>query len=382
MTTKILVVTHRSFPTIGGLESHVYRVCKRLSESGDNYDILNLSFSPEGHRSETINKHFRIHQLRSLFFFSNSYPIPGPLSFLKVFYIARKFRPDIIHTHNRYMFSTWIALLIGFLTGTPTIHTEHASSANVFQSKTMTCISTILDKTIIRLLLSRCSVVTAVSQSAATFMKKEAYKGKILLTHNFLDTQDIESILKRKKDRDQKNNGRPKALFAGRLVYTKGYTKLLEFLSSRDNSLPVDFVVAGGGPGEKAIQNCVSKCDNLSYVGPLTHEDLIILMDSCDISINLSTLEGLSTVIMEAMYLNKVIICTHITPNIELLEKYPKAIFIPEKFTSKDLASALSKATGIMAEDNKIRDLSSIPLLDETLQEYKRAYSVVISGSI
>ena len=81
--------------------------------------------------------------------------------------------------------------------------------------------------------------------------------------------------------------------------------------------------MVGEGPGKKDVIRFLDKYPTrLKYIGVLKHKKLLKLLSKSDIFVNLSSLEGLSTTIMEAMYLGMFIIASDIAPNREILKEY------------------------------------------------------------
>lgn len=375
---KILVITHRSYPVIGGIESHVYKYCKFISShkfpQNVDLDITNLSYSSESDKVTVVNKNFRLITYKTNFIISKSYPILSPIALFKTLKYILKYKPDVIHTHNRYMISTWVGIIIAKIMRIKVIHTEHASNWNCFSNKGLTLLSKFLDLTLIRFLLMSCNKITAVSLASKNFLNnKLSLKKDIEIISNFIDTDEIDKILTSETKIDISQDAR-NVLFAGRLVETKGYKDFIKFIKELNVETNLRFIVVGDGPGEKEIVD-ISKNPNIIYLGALSYKDMILTMNQCSIILNLSSLEGYSTTLLEAMYLKKKIVSTNIDANKEVLRGYPLRYFVDVHPTLKNLETALihaSKDTRDCGDFSK----SLVKVLPNIALKYSWSYSI------
>ncbi len=367
---KVLVITNRYYQRAGGIERHVHAVNTSLSQAGCN--ILHVCFDPNIEKEEKINANYTIKVFKTLFIFSGLYPIITVRAAMKMRKVMLDFKPDIIHTHNRYMLSTIVSQVLALFRNIPVVHTEHASSANTFSNPILNIISQILDKTIIAFLLHKCQIVTAVSDSAAHYLARNFKLRNPLVIKNFIDTDEIDAIIK-SLPQNKKQGPKTRCIYIGRLVETKGYQQLVKFLDKNEKDITdFTFAIIGGGPGEKLVKTAADVHKNVTYLGELSHEETIKQFYQSDIYLNLSSLEGLSTTIMEAMYLRKVIVATHIAPNIELLGNYPLAVIIKEN--PAELLEVLVRAQETVNSSAAL--LSKVPTLEEATEGYLKAYSV------
>lgn len=356
---KILVVSHRTFPTLGGLEKHIFAVSKEITER-NSIKILNLGFSSKETDINKINTNFSIKAIKSLFILNKSYPIPF-LSGIKYFLEIYKFKPDIIHAHGRYFISTIIAFCFAKLFKKPFILTEHIEGPIYFSNiKVSRAFNYIFDKFILTLKKSN-TLFSVVSKAAKEFYKNN-YNIEAYYTPNFIIPSEIEeSRLVNYKFPESYKKFENNILFSGRLVESKGYKDLEKYVESNKNTM---FIVVGEGEGESYINRLCNKYLNLRYIKSLVNLKFLNLMSQVDGILMLSKQEGLSTTVMEAMALGKLIITNNLKSNIELVSKYKKTIIL-DKIYIEDKLSIFKN----------IKQASYMPnTLDKSASGYLRLY--------
>lgn len=74
--------------------------------------------------------------------------------------------------------------------------------------------------------------------------------------------------------------GRPRAVYAGMLVFDRFLKETCEVMMSRDD---IEWHVAGYGALRPYVEECAAGSDNIFYYGPLPYDDILALEKSCDI---------------------------------------------------------------------------------------------------
>jgi len=382
---KILVVTNRSFQQVGGIEKHVFDVSRALTEKSNRLNIRQICFANKTTENIAVNDNYHAHHIKTWFLFDHQYPVLSISAFIQLYWEIKTFKPDVIHTHNRYMLSSISAQLLAVFFKIPLIHTEHASGINVFSNKLLQFLSNTLDNTIVAWLLKKCQVITAVSESSSQFLENRFGLQNIVVTKNFINTREIDTIVHNLTAQKQRKTNMS-CIFVGRLVDSKGYKSLLHLLEINSKLLKrFTFTIVGGGNGRKLVKKAANKLLNLRYLGELPRKKTIQQLFNADIYINMSTLEGLSTTIMEAMYLNKTILATPISPNIELLSTYSNGFLFNEIAVSRsNFVSALicAKTTSARETSASRAERKKLQLQQSrTVRKYRRAYSIAAGGS-
>ncbi|MBI3558534.1 MAG: glycosyltransferase family 4 protein [Deltaproteobacteria bacterium] len=93
------------------------------------------------------------------------------------------------------------------------------------------------------------------------------------------------------------------AIYAGRLSQEKGIQELLVTVGLMPE---VKFVIAGDGPERPAVEAAAAKLANLDFVGPVTHERVLELIDDSRVAVLPSICnETLSTFALESFFQGK-----------------------------------------------------------------------------
>lgn len=354
---KILIASHRTYPTLGGLEKHIHTISKSISELHEkNIEILNLGFSNKKDFVESINANYRVKSIKSLFILSGSYPLPL-LSGFKYFIDILKFKPDIIHAHGRYFVSTIIVFTYSLLFRKPFILTEHIEGPIYFSNKTIQGFVNFIFDIFIKILKKFNTQFSVVSMTAKEYYM-ENYNIDAEFIPNFINPIEIENA-KSEKDpipevSDKYENH---ILYSGRLVESKGYKDLEKYVI---NNQKTQFIVVGEGEGESLIKRLCEKHNNIVYIKSLESLKFLKLISSVDGILMLSKQEGLSTTIMEAMALGKIVITNRLKSNLELLSKYQKKIILD--------------SPNFEDEINSIREIKQDPYLPYTLKDSAMKY--------
>jgi glycosyltransferase involved in cell wall biosynthesis len=115
---RILFVTPRYLPTVGGVQNHVYQVSRRLARAG--IDVTVLTTNP-GNRlpAEEIMEEVRIRRVPA-------WPVNGDFYFApQVYPIIRNGSWDIIHVQSYHTFVAPLAMWAAWRSGKPFVTTFH-----------------------------------------------------------------------------------------------------------------------------------------------------------------------------------------------------------------------------------------------------------------
>jgi len=320
-----LILTHRAYPSTGGIEFTVHHTLDYLAQNDLNLEILNLAFTDTKSTTERVGTTNQIVRIHSFSLFGGYYPLPFPWEWWRLWRKVNQFKPDLINTHNRYVDTTWFGQLYAWFNCIPLVHTEHASAGNRFASWYLTALAAVLDSTLVWLLLRTVTRMVAVSESAKSFLTNRFGIKQVTVIKDFISPLAIEKAIHTPLPWPElARDARLKVVFAYRLVESKGYQFFLDLVKNNTNEQLL-FIMAGDGPGKGAVEALVAQNrPDFRYLGKLSHEENLHLLKLADVVCNFSELEGLSTTIMEAMYFNKYVVASDIEPNREVLQNYIK----------------------------------------------------------
>ena len=99
-------------------------------------------------------------------------------------------------------------------------------------------------------------------------------------------------------------------LYVGKLIEVKGVQTLIEAMATVRNTCNAQLLIAGGGDLKPVLERqaqALGLADDISFLGPVAHEDLIDLYGLCDVVVVPSIVtarqetEGMPVVILEAL---------------------------------------------------------------------------------
>jgi UDP-glucose 4-epimerase len=240
----------------------------------------------------------------------------------------KKWNPDIIHTHTRFFFSSWIGGICAMLWEKSWVHIEHGSGSVVSGSSMIRFFSRLVDRSIGNWVMHTAHQVVTVSEACEHFVRDVFGVKKARTIYRGISQIEI-------KPREVTS---PVCIgFVGRLVDLKGVDFLLswyaKFLQTTKTSTILRIV--WNGPERKRLEKLSEK---LSIVGSVEflwerdHDEVMkVLMPSWDIFINPSLQEWLPTTVMEAISLGLSIIATDVWGTRELINFSQDIRLIPPR---------------------------------------------------
>jgi glycosyltransferase involved in cell wall biosynthesis len=175
----------------------------------------------------------------------------------------------------------------------------------------------------------------------------------------------------------------PQVVFVGRLSYEKGLDTLLEAAEKAGN---LNFLIVGWGPYGLRLRARSSKRHNIRFVGEVSHHNALRYIAGSDVLVLPSYMEGLSTVILEAMALKVPVVATRVGGNTELVEDGVTGLLVSPK-NPDELADALERIVSdkILAarlSDEAFRRVVAEYSWGRVYREYLRIYGLEGGGSL
>ncbi len=208
---------------------------------------------------------------------------------------------DVIHAHN---LPSAFPMLAGEAEGKVlTMHGIYAESMGLLHGGVVGGVSAALESLVSR----RVDAVTCVSRSATEYYRRLG--APALYIPNAIDFDDLPSQSIRLYD--------PQVIFAGRLSREKGVDVLLKAFASVDAHL----LIIGSGPLEGLVRRYAARHPNIHYLGYLPRrEDVLKYIKGSDLLVLPSRVEGLPTVLLEAMALRVPIVASRIPGVLEVVD--------------------------------------------------------------
>ncbi len=223
--------------------------------------------------------------------------IPFPLFSVSLIWRAwRQVRTaDVVHIHDVFYLSSWVAGVFAILLRKPMLVTQHVALVE-HSSRFVMLVQRLVYGTFGRWLFSGARKVVVYNQNVQAFLRSMSVpQGRILFLANGIDTAEFRPATQEERAAIRQRYGLPQArllvLFVGRLVEKKGYHILFE---ARDSAY--DLVFVGPGPIPKD-----GRVETVHWMGPLDQSQTAELFRACDLFAFPAIGEIFTLVMQEAM---------------------------------------------------------------------------------
>jgi len=300
---RIVQVTPRFPPAIGGLENHVYNISVELVKRGHEVVVI-TSNDAEG--VDTVNEEFMngIEVYR--------YPLFLPRVFREVWLmpsmvkIFRILQADIIHAHGYRCLSSCSARILSERKGVPFILTPHGifPKRNWFNG----LIKSIYDCSLGNTLLKSSDKIIALTESnKSLLLNLGVSESKTVIIENGVDITKYKELPKFKMTKKKNGFFGPVLLYVGRIAWHKSLEKVIEALPSITKEFPsAKFLMVGPdcANGSTNLLRLAKKLrveDSVVMTGRVSESQLHFYYSIADVFILPSLYEGLSLSMLEAM---------------------------------------------------------------------------------
>ncbi len=235
---RILQVTARYPPYIGGVESHVYQVSRRLAHKGLQVGVLTTD--PQGNLAPyEVQDGVKIQRVRA-------WPAHGDYYFAPAIYRSiLRGNWDLLHIQSYHTFVPPIAMLASRQARIPYVVTFHGGGHS---SKLRGSVRT-LQRKMLRPLLNDAARLITVAEFETPFYSRELHipLERFCLIPNGADLPD-------RPRPASKIQGMPLIVSVGRLERYKGHQRLIEAMPALVQAVPnVHLWIAGSGPYESTL---------------------------------------------------------------------------------------------------------------------------------
>lgn len=308
---KLLIFSGYFPPHLGGLESHVDELARRLSKEGFKITIFAPNI-PKANEYERINQNLEIIRYPA-FEVINNFPMPKfwRKEFRKQLKGFRKERFDIVMSRTRFFFSSFIACRFALKNKIRFVHAEHGSEYVKLKNPLFSFIAWLYDKTLGAYVIRNADLCIAISKSSERFLRRFRKIGKIPMITRGVEFEYIDNI-KRDEKIIKRYQDKIRLGFIGRIIEWKGLQNALEGFEKMDNALKKKcvFIVVGDGPDYDKIKKKYES-ENVIFLGKKKRDEALSIMKTFDIYVH-STISGgaLSNSLLEAMTVGSAIVAT------------------------------------------------------------------------
>jgi len=274
----------------------VWQQAHSMAENGYHVVVLTSRYRQSGSEEDADSRIEVIrlpcwHVLESLF--SIVFPLFSPRLVYELWRQVK--RADVVHIHDVFYMSSWVAGVLAVLAGRPILLTQHVAMVE-HPSRLVMFVQRLVYGTIGRWIFFKARSIVVYNKNVHAFLRSRGVpETRILLMANGIDTSEFCPATPDERIEIRKRFGLPQdrrlVLFVGRLVEKKGYQILLE---ARDAAYDLVFAGPGSIPRHGRTQG-------VHWVGPLDQAETRELYRACDLFAFPAVGEIFTLVMQEAM---------------------------------------------------------------------------------
>jgi len=334
---RVLITTPFYPPDFGGISTHVSKLVNLLSKKFDIKVVTNSL----GKMCSTTSNVVRIPSINLPSFpFQTLTSFRIPLTPSVLIRVIDEFCPDIIHAHGHHYPLTLLSVLIAKSKGIPCILTLHGMYA---LTNKPTILEELFNRTVLKFItnIAKCTIV--LTRTMLSFVKKFNAHANCLIIPNGIDLHIYRDNIHKKFEYRKKyslDDDKIIVLYRGRFVEVKGFRELIYAIKAlnmnKNIRSKVLFLLVGDGPLKDFAVKELSQYTNCRIISWAPAELIHELYIASDIFIIPSKYaEAFSIVTLEAMASSLYIISSKNGSLPEILDKYPRKIYLKEVTVSE-----------------------------------------------
>jgi glycosyltransferase involved in cell wall biosynthesis len=357
---RVLEVTQRFPPAVGGVEQHVNHVATRLVRAGVDVEVLTtdlLRDSPFARMSSPPpSASFPVTRVRAWKMFDAPHGLGIVAPAMLPAILASP--ADIIHAHSYGQFPTFAGSLASALDHSILIVTPHSDAGRPTWSKRL------FDRIVPRLTLKAATRVIAVSEhESACLARMGVARDRIRVIPNGVDVGEFT------KAGTRGNRDGVVGLFVGRLdPDQKGLDVLIRAMTKlpRNPLLRLRLVGEDWGGAEllRQLAHRLGVADRVTLVGKLSRVQLVSEFVEADFVVLPSRFEPFGIVLLEAMAAGLPVIASRVGGIPEIVAEGRTGLLV-----EPDNADALARSLQLLSQDESLR-LSMGRAAREHVKEY------------
>jgi glycosyltransferase involved in cell wall biosynthesis len=308
---NVLIVSHYFPPHVGGVENIAYNQAKHLAHGGDRVAVLTSAVgsapqtpapqtpAPQAPAPQTPAQPagWSVTRIRAWNFLEHRlgvpFPIFSPALVWRSFLLVRD--ADVVHAHEALYMPTWIVALWCRLLRRPLLLHQHVHMVT-HRWHVVELVQGLVFRTLGRLVLGVAARVVVLNATVLAFIRGLGVPTeKISVVLNGVDEEIFSPVADGEKENLRRRLGLPVkrelALFVGRFVPKKGFTRLLQ---AAGGSHTVVFV-GGRAPAQ------FSTDQRFVFLGTVDRDHMADIYRACDVFVLPSEGEGFPLSVQEAM---------------------------------------------------------------------------------
>jgi N-acetyl-alpha-D-glucosaminyl L-malate synthase BshA len=348
---KIAIIVPAFPPTVlGGTEIATDNIAKHLGKNGHEVHVITqVNVEP---LKESKEEKIYIHSIDFI-----KVPLLGIIVFwIKVLFVLKKIKPDIIHAQNLDMGIGGI--LAKFFLKKP--YVVYGRGSDVYSSWNF-------KKIISKIIIKNAGAVIALTEN----MKKEMtkiYNRDITVIPNGLEIQKFKKSSKENIRRQMNITNDDKiVLFVGRLNSIKGVEYLIESMEYiKQKDVKTKLIIVGEGIERRRLELLVNKLfltKNVLFAGRIPYEDIPKYLTLSDMIVLPSLEEGFPNILLEAMASGLPIVATNVGGIPEIIKNGENGFLVAPKNPG-----AIAEKVLYLFENNELRRR----IIENNKEEVKR----------
>ena len=336
-------------PHVWGVEAFAKERSSAFSEQ-KKWKLINVVFSPGQPENLTSYEQdgYTVIKLPAFELISN-FPVPkirSPTFWSQIQKIKAE-KADIIQTHTRFFFSSFLWWLLAKLRKIKRIHIEHGSGFVKGLSWRKTAFARCYDQIFWRLIFRLADSLVAISEANLRFIQQFMRKKISVIYRGF----NLPPVLREKKEKpDQILIG-----FVGRLVKLKGVDLLIEaFAELEQEHRNLKLQIIWDGEERFALEKQVESLgiwDKISFLWYQIPEKVYSdFLPHIDVFVNPSLQEGLPTTVIEALFAQCITVATDVGGTKEITDR--EDFIVVEPWSVKALKGGLNQALALVWKAN------------------------------
>ncbi len=363
---RILLVVPFFYPHRGGSQKYAEELLATTVKLYPNTIVDVLCYNTDNVISLEKYRGLTIYRVPCFTLIPARFVLPNPISLIEILVKLSNNKYQYVNTHIRFFDPTWWLWIYAKLIGAKSILTEHVAMHPVHQNKVIELIAKLVDISIAKYSSRMFDYVTFTNKTAQKFITETfKLKSPTYLFYGGIDTDYFKPGAKKSERTLPKiaykiSKDTTVITFVGRLIWTKGVTYYYEaikaYLSNKNNSKDVLFVIAGPGELEQQLKTQITNdklTEKVIMTGDMSYENVRDLLSITDIFINPSHHnEGFPNTILEAGSSEAFVIATDNAGTNEVVNK-DTGILIPQK-DAKAIQKAIEWAISNRDQTTKI----------------------------
>ncbi len=322
---RVLELTQRYPPAVGGVERHVADLARGLERRGVSVEVATTDLVRDVGRDRLADTPSGTGQVRRHRAFVVTSRLRG-LGVISPGLLTDSLRApvDVIHAHAFGYPTTWIGRIAQRLRRLPLVVTPHAYPGPPPSGLAG------YDRWVARATLGGADRIVALTETEADWLARLGVdRGRITVIPNGIDLSEFESISSRRRPHDH-----PIVLYVGRLLAPqKGLDTLVEAFAFLPPSLRAELRVVGPDWGAASTVRTIAQSrgvgDRLTLTGPVSREALLAEYASADVFVLPSRFEPFGIVLLEAMAAGLPIVASRVGGIPDVVGDWENALLVP-----------------------------------------------------